>query len=52
MANNQLPDVGQVVHTVPLLNKDLFGVPEREQHGSKQDLSPQKLVRYVALAPK
>ena len=30
MANHQLPDMGQVVHAVPLLNEDFFGVPKRQ----------------------
>lgn len=46
MANHQLPDVCEVVHAMPLLDQDLFGIPVGQANsassksGLKQDWSP------------
>lgn len=45
MAHNQLPDVGEVIHAVPLLNKDFLRVPAEPLSCSlwfEQKIGPQK----------
>ena len=52
MADHQLPNVGQVVHAVSLLNKDLLGVPAGYfEQNSQPRSTTEAVMRQLMLVP-